>query len=129
MEQCVDQRAIKIARRRVDDQPGGLVYHDEMRILIDDIERNILCDGLGGRRRGEGDKDALASGDLCGGITQRSSIRTGNLPTEDERFHPLSGKRGDKHGQRLVQPRAGKSLVDNCRHSGTSIPHGVGMWG
>ena len=42
VEQGVDQRAVEIARRRVDDEPGGLVDHDQMLVLVDDGERDVL---------------------------------------------------------------------------------------
>jgi hypothetical protein len=42
MEQRIDQGAVEIARCRMDDQPGGLVDHDQMLVLEDDVERDIL---------------------------------------------------------------------------------------
>jgi hypothetical protein len=33
MQQRIDQRAVQIARR-MDDQPGGLVDHDQMLVFI-----------------------------------------------------------------------------------------------
>ena len=34
-DQRVDQRAIRVARRRMDDEPGWLVDHDQMLVLVD----------------------------------------------------------------------------------------------
>ena len=42
VEQRVDQRAVEIARRRVDDQPGGLVDDQQMLVLEDDRQRDVL---------------------------------------------------------------------------------------
>ena len=42
-DQRVDQRAVGIARRRMDDEPGRLVDDDEVLVLVDDVERDILA--------------------------------------------------------------------------------------
>ena len=50
-QQCVDQRTVPIARRRMDYHPRRLVYDDEVLIFEDDIQRNVLrfgCQHLGG---------------------------------------------------------------------------------
>ena len=46
----IDQRAVEVARGRVDDQSGRLVEHDEVAVLVQDRQR----DGLRRRRRGDG---------------------------------------------------------------------------
>ena len=46
-QQRVDQRAVRIAGRRVHDHPGRLVDHDQVRILEADIERDRLRDRHG----------------------------------------------------------------------------------
>ncbi len=53
MEQCVDQCAVEISRRRMDDEAGGLVDHDQMLVLEHDPQRDILRHIVG--RCGMGD--------------------------------------------------------------------------
>ena len=42
-DQRIDQRAVRIARRRMHDKARGLLDDDEVLVLMDDGERNILC--------------------------------------------------------------------------------------
>ena len=57
VEQRVDQRAVEIARGGMDDQPGGLVDHDQMLVLEHDDERDILRFVVRGRRVGHRDRE------------------------------------------------------------------------
>ena len=50
VQQRVDERAAGCARRRVDDHPRRLVEHDDVRILVDDAERQRLRLRSGGGR-------------------------------------------------------------------------------
>ena len=50
-DQRVDQRAVGIARGRMDDEPGRLVDDDEILVLVDDVERDILALRRGGHGR------------------------------------------------------------------------------
>ena len=43
-DQRIDQGAIGMARRRMDDEPGRLVDHDQMLVLVDDIKRHVLAE-------------------------------------------------------------------------------------
>ena len=51
-EQSVDQRAVGVTRRRVDNETAGLVDHDDIRILKNNVERELLRHErhVGGRR-------------------------------------------------------------------------------
>ncbi len=62
-DERVDQRALGVARRRMDDEARRLVDDDEMFVLVDDVERKIFADQLGmlWRRRLEGDSRAFPS--------------------------------------------------------------------
>ena len=42
-DQGIDQRAVGIARRRMHHQPGRLVDHDEVLVLVDHVQRDILA--------------------------------------------------------------------------------------
>ena len=50
-EQRVDQRPVGIAGRRMDDEPRRLVDHDDVLVLVDDVERHRLRLGLVGDGR------------------------------------------------------------------------------
>ncbi len=51
-QQRVDQRAVLVARRRMHDQAGRLVQHQQVRVLEQDRERHRLRLRAGGDRRG-----------------------------------------------------------------------------
>jgi hypothetical protein len=42
VQQRVDQRSVRIARRRMDHQPCGFVDDDQVLVLEYDAERNVL---------------------------------------------------------------------------------------
>ena len=60
-DQRVDERARRMARRRMDDEPRRLVDDDQMLVLEDDVERHVLAGErrILRRRRLEGDPRAL----------------------------------------------------------------------
>ncbi len=41
-DQGVHQRATTVARRRMHHEPGGLVDHDHVAVLVNDMQRNFL---------------------------------------------------------------------------------------
>jgi len=51
-EECIDERSARVTRGRVNDQPGRLVDDEQVRVLIDDGERNRLGRQLQGRGSG-----------------------------------------------------------------------------
>ena len=67
-QQGVDQGVVGIAGRGMDDQPGRLVQHQQVGILVEDIEVDRL--GLGLRRLGlrDVDNETVARFDLAGGL-------------------------------------------------------------
>jgi hypothetical protein len=54
VEQRVDQSPVEISRRRVNDQPGGLVDHEQMFVFEHDPQRDILRLIMRRRRIGDG---------------------------------------------------------------------------
>lgn len=46
VQQGVDQRAVRMARRRMHHHAHGLIHHDDVLILVDHVQRDILRDGL-----------------------------------------------------------------------------------
>ena len=58
-EQGVDQGAVRVAGSRVDDHPFGLVDHQKVRILIDDVQRDLLRHSLNGLCIGDLQQDDI----------------------------------------------------------------------
>ena len=58
-EQSVDQGAVRVAGSRVDDHPFGLVDHQKVRILIDDVQRDLLRHSLDGLCVGDLQQDDI----------------------------------------------------------------------
>jgi len=52
-DQGVDEGTVRVTRRRVDNQPCGLVDDDQMFILEADLERHRLRDGTGSLSSGK----------------------------------------------------------------------------
>ena len=64
VQQRVDERAVRVSRRGVDDHAAGLVDHDHVRVLVHHIERNVLRHGLDRLRLGQRHGDVLAAREL-----------------------------------------------------------------
>ena len=63
VEQRVDQGPARVAGRRMDDHPGWLVEHHDIRILEEDAQRQRLGFWRGSGRRGDIDRELLARAD------------------------------------------------------------------
>ena len=107
VQQRIHQRAVGVARAGMNHQPGGLVHHQQMRILVDD--RDVQCLGLpalGVARLGDLELHALAAGDPVprpAGTAIHLRKATAN-PFRKPRAGVFR-----KHGrQRLIEPRTGK---------------------
>ncbi len=61
VEEGVDEGSVGISRRRVNDEPCGLVDDDQMCILEADVERDLLRGRRGRRGFGESDEEILAA--------------------------------------------------------------------
>ena len=73
-EQGVDQRAILVARRRMHDQPGRLVQHDQVGVFVKNGERIACAPGRRRQRERECQHIARAAPDRLGGLLQRDSV-------------------------------------------------------
>ena len=60
LHERVHERAAGVTRRGVDDHALRLVYHDEIVVLVDNVERNILRLYLERLRRGDFDLENVA---------------------------------------------------------------------
>jgi hypothetical protein len=47
VEKCIDQRSVQMPRGRVDHHARSLVHHQQMPVLINDLEGEGLGDGSG----------------------------------------------------------------------------------
>jgi hypothetical protein len=56
----VDERLIRVARRRMDDEPGGFVDDRDVIVFVEDRQWKILRFDTSGDGSGEGDRDGLA---------------------------------------------------------------------
>src|SRR6185437_7007543 len=110
VEQCVDERSVEIARRRVDDEPRRLVDDQEMVVLEDDHERNVLWLVMRGLRLGDGDAQLFHAVDLCRRIANRLAFRL-DRPASDQRFQSFARKGWDCSGERTVETPAGMGSV------------------
>ena len=52
MQQCVDERAVAVPCPCVYDHAGRLIDHDDVRVFIQDFERQIFGFGLERRQAG-----------------------------------------------------------------------------
>ncbi len=65
-QQGVDQGVVGIARRGMDHHAGRLVQHQEIGVLIEDVQGARLRQRLGGLGLGNVDNEAFARFDLAG---------------------------------------------------------------
>ena len=61
--QCIHQSASPIPGRWVNDHAGSLVEHEEVIVLVNDVEGQVLREGLGWFRLGDIDRDDVSSRD------------------------------------------------------------------
>ena len=90
-DQRIDQRAVGMAGRRMDDEPRRLVDDDEMLVLEDDVERNVLAGdgGLGGGGASSVTTAPAASLRAGSAATAPSIAHAARL---DQRLQPGAGK-------------------------------------
>ena len=86
MQQRVDQSAVRIARRRMDDQPGGLVDDQQMLILEDNPQRDVLRFVVRGRGLRNGEQERLAAADLEGRVADRRRFWDSSAPLRISAF-------------------------------------------
>ncbi len=67
-DQRIDERPGLVTGAGMHDEAGRLVDDDEVVVLVDDIERDILAQGLRGDRLGHVDCDRIASRDMISGV-------------------------------------------------------------
>jgi hypothetical protein len=66
IQQGVDESAGRMSRRRMNHQPGRLIHHDYLRVLVQNIKRDILCGQFrAGLRRRDVNVNLHCRGNFC----------------------------------------------------------------
>ena len=101
-DQRVDQRAGRMARRRMDDEPGRLIDHDQMLVLINHGKLDVLADEgrFLRRRRLEGDPCARREPHRR---IARNVFVDPHLAGLDQRLEPGARQSETSRGRRLAQ--------------------------
>ena len=102
-DERVDERAARMPRRRMHDEPGRLVDHDEVVVLVDDRERNRLRLRLGRHDRRHDERDARARARLERRIAH-NGIVDGDAPVADQRLQAAARQVGEGARQDAVEP-------------------------
>ena len=110
-QQRVDQRPVRIARRRMHHEARRLVHDDQVFVLEDDGERDRLGDGPGGRRLGDTHLEGLAQFDPPGGLGYPRA-RLGDRSAGDEGLDAAARHVGQGVRQHPVQTGARAVLID-----------------
>ena len=112
-EQRVHQRAVGIAGRGMNHEPGRLVDDDDMLVLIDDGEIHGLRHRLVGDRRRQAQGEALAGADPQRRVRYGRAIQ-GHVSRLDEMLDARPRKIGEMRRQQPVETRA--RLGGLCRN-------------
>ena len=89
VEQSVDQCAVEIARRWVDDEAGGLVDNDQMFVFVSDDEGDILRLVVRQRRVGHRDVQPIPRARALGGIAHHHPVAR-HRAAGDQHLQPLA---------------------------------------
>ena len=111
VQQGIDQRAVKIARGRMDHKAGRLVHHDQVLVLEHDGKGDVLgnrfcrcCCGHGNRKGGTG-------GGFKASLAGRNAIQR-DAAFAHQRLDPLA-RQAARQAQRLVEPLAARQRAGN----------------
>src|ERR1700722_3843877 len=114
-DQRVDQRARRVARRRMDDEPGRLVDHDQMIVLVDHGKFDVLAQKGRVLRHGRLEDDARARSEARRRIARNLFVDS-HLARLDQRLEPGARERNASCRRRLaqepVEPLAGVLIAD-----------------
>src|SRR5260370_27109541 len=117
-DQGVDEGAVRVSRRRMDDHAGGLVDDDQMCILKADIER----DRLGDRRRifslRENYDEILAGPHAQRRVAKRCSLMR-DMARLDQMLKPCPRQRREMQRKRAIETQPGLGRTCANRAGGT----------
>ncbi len=105
-DERVDQRAGLVPGRRMDDEPGRLVDHQQVGILVDDVEGNVLALGLGRHAAAARRPRRRARLELSAGIVLTAVPPIVTRPSSTSALSRVRDKRRDVARQEPVQPLA-----------------------
>ena len=105
VEQGVDQGAVRMARRGMDDEPARLVDDDDVVVLVDNVQRDVLRNGVDGRGLFGGEFDLLVSRELVA-LVRRFAVHE-DTPVLDGFRRGGAGQVFNCAGEAGVEPRTG----------------------
>ena len=105
VQQGVDQRAVRVARRRMHHHAHGLIHHDDVLILVDHVQRDILRDGLRLLCLRQRHAQLLPTGDAV--AFAGDGAITGDAALRQQSCGGGAGQALHSPGQEAVQPGAG----------------------
>ena len=123
VEQGIDQSAVEIARRGMDDHARRLVDDQQMIVLEDDLERDVLRLVMRRLRLGDGDLDRSPASAFTAGSRTGAPCGPRTAAAADQRLQPLARQGRHGGGQRPVEPPAGGVLGDPGDDDGMSPRH------
>ena len=120
-EQAVDQRSVGVPRAGVGGQPGRLVYHHEVSVLVNDGQGDVLRDGYRWPWRRNRDQHPVAGADPVGWLHRRAVDQ--HVAAVYKLAQAAAGKVKLQPGQIVVQPSITPFYpnVVNCRAK--LLPH------
>ena len=86
VEEGVYQRSRRGARRRMHDEPGGLVDDDDIGILVDDFKGDRFGGGVDRCGRRQLHDHVGSGGEALAGIVERRAVGGGDGALEDQRL-------------------------------------------
>src|ERR1700722_1262376 len=101
-DQRVDQRASRVARSRMDDEPGRLVDHDQMLVLVNHRELDVLADKGRFLRRRRLEGYARPRREPRRGIA-RDAVADSHFSRLDQRLEPPARQSVSSCRRRLAQ--------------------------
>jgi hypothetical protein len=114
-QQGMDERMAGVASGGMDDEAGGLVEDEEVRVFVEDIERDILGLQEGGLGGGLGDSHESAVADGVAGFGGFSG--EGDVALFDEGLEARAGEVRQHAGKESVQPISrGARINQELRH-------------
>ena len=104
IEQGVDERAVLVPGGRVDDEALRLIDDEHVLVLIDNVERDILCSGLHGPRLRQG--DGVDGSGLRARIFPHGRAAAGHAALSEQALHGAAGQLRQAARQKDIHAQA-----------------------
>ena len=101
--QRIHERPRLMSRARMHDEAGRLVDDDDVVVLVNDIERDLFAQGLGGHRRRHVDCDRIPLHDMISGVADGRVFHR-DLAVEDQGFQPRPRQFVQARREHAVEP-------------------------